>query len=373
MKPTSLLIALQEQAGNTTSTLLQAEYRGAITAAHFEDAETEFQALRTGCGVYDLGFRAKVALMGNDRVRWLNGMVSNKIKDLPEGQGVYAFVLNPQGHILADLYAYNRGEALVIDTDHSQLEKLLAIFKRYIIMDKVEVKDLSGEITAVGVAGPKSREVLRTAGIEVPEMTPLQIVTPQCNCACDCLQCWLVRSDAPEESYEIWIAPSSVQQVWNALLAAGATAVGSDAVEKQRIISGIPLYGVDIRERELPHETEQMRGLHFQKGCYIGQEIVERIRSRGGVHRRFAGFIGEGVGEITPGHRISFSGKDVGEITSVTSLRDPEGERTVALGYIRREIGSAGREVLIGERNAIVAEMPLATELLRRERAVAHQ
>jgi folate-binding protein YgfZ len=373
MKPTSLLSALQEQAGNSAGAPAQAEYRGAITAAHFGDAEKEFQVLRTGCGVYDLGFQAKVSLTGNDRVRWLNGMVSNKIKDLPEGQGVYAFVLNPQGHILADLYAYNRGEALVIDTDLSQLEKLLGIFKRYIIMDKVEVKDLSGEITAIGVAGPKSREVLQAAGIEVPEMTPLQVITPQCNCACDCLQCSLVRGDAPDESYEIWIAPGSVRQVWNALLAAGATAVGSEAVEKQRIVSGIPLYGVDIRERELPHETEQMRGLHFQKGCYIGQEIVERIRSRGGVHRRFTGFLGDGAGEIAPGQKISFSGKDVGEITSVTSLRDPEGERTVALGYIRREIGSAGREVMIGERNAVVVEMPLAAELLRRERVVSHQ
>jgi folate-binding protein YgfZ len=370
MKQTWLQGALQGQGGNGAAT---AEYRGAVTAANFGDAEGEFRALRSGCGVYDLGFRAKISLTGNDRVRWLNGMVSNKIKELATGAGVYAFVLNPQGHILADLYAYNRGESLLVDTDSGQVEKLLALFRKYIISDKVELKDLNDELTTVGVAGPKAREVLRAAGIEVPEMLPLQAVTPQCNCACDCLECTLVRSDAPEEAYEIWIAPKTVKQVWDALIVAGATAVGSEALEKNRIVSGIPLYGVDIRERELPQETEQERAVHFQKGCYIGQEIVERIRSRGSVHRKFTGFVSEGTGQIASGDKIIFTEKEVGEITSVTALRDPEGERTVALGYIRREIGSAGREVMIGGHNAVVVDVPLTAEMLRHERAVAHQ
>ena len=82
------------------------EYRGATTAARFGDPQAEFAALRGACGVYDLGFRAKIALTGGDRVRWLNGMVTNNIRDLGEGQGVYAFLLNPQGHILGDMFAY---------------------------------------------------------------------------------------------------------------------------------------------------------------------------------------------------------------------------------------------------------------------------
>src|SRR5271166_5024270 len=101
------------------------EYRGATTAARFDDPQAEFAALRHGCGVYDLGFRAKISLTGGDRVRWLNGMVTNNIRDLAAGSGVYAFLLNPQGRILGDLYAYNRGESIVIETDRSQVEKLL--------------------------------------------------------------------------------------------------------------------------------------------------------------------------------------------------------------------------------------------------------
>jgi folate-binding protein YgfZ len=371
MKHTPLFDALQGQSG--AGALTSAEYRGATTAANFGDSDREFQALESGCGIYDLGFRAKISLKGNDRVRWLNGMISNKVKDLPAGQGVYAFILNPQGHILGDLYAYNRGESLIIDTDQSQLGKILGLFKRYIIMDKVEVKDLDAELTAIGLAGPRSREVLQAAGIEVPEMSPLQAITPRCDGVCDCLECSLVRGDAPGECYELWISPSEAKKNWDALVAVGATPVGSEAVEKNRIISGFPLYGVDIRERELPQETDQMRALNFQKGCYIGQEIVERIRSRGNVHRKFTGFVCDGAAQIVPGDKVVVAGKEVGEVTSVTSLREADGNRTIALGYIRRESGSSGSEVTIGAHTATVAELPLTTDERNVEHAAANQ
>src|ERR1700733_11157304 len=136
------------------------DYRGAATAARFGDPQAEFARLRSGCGVYDLGFRAKISLTGADRVRWLNGMVTNNIRDLAADHGVYAFLLNPQGHILGDLYAYNRGESIVVDTDCSQAEKILATFDHYIIMDDVEVANLGEQLTALGVGGPKAREVL---------------------------------------------------------------------------------------------------------------------------------------------------------------------------------------------------------------------
>ena len=151
------------------------EYRGASTAARFGDPQAEFAALRGGCGVYDLGFRAKISLTGGDRVRWLNGMVTNNIRDLAVGEGVYAFLLNPQGHILGDLYAYNRGDSITVDTDRGQAEKILATFDHYIIMDDVEVTNLSEQLTALGIAGPKSREVLAAAGFAIPEMRALQV------------------------------------------------------------------------------------------------------------------------------------------------------------------------------------------------------
>ena len=291
------------------------EYRGATTAARFGDPQAEFAALRTGCGVYDLGFRAKISLTGGDRVRWLNGMVTNNIRDLAVGHGVYAFLLNPQGRILGDLYAYNRGESIVVDTDRSQVEKILATFDHYIIMDDVEVANLSEQVTAVGIAGPKSRAVLEAAGIAIPEMQPLaDCLLRNATASANCLECTVVRGeDAQHESYEIWIASEDVRQaVGSSGGSPGPTPVGSEALELHRIVSGIPLYGVDIRERDLPQETEQARALNFNKGCYVGQEIVERIRSRGAVHRKFAGFLADGTSEIAPGTKILVAGQGSG-------------------------------------------------------------
>src|ERR1700733_7358958 len=168
------MTALQAQ-GKGLGAASVSEYRGATTAAHFGDPQTEFDALRGGCGVYDLGYRAKISLKGSDRVRWLNGMVTNNIRDLALGQGVYAFLLNPQGHILGDLFAYNRGDSITVDTDLSQLEKILATFDHYIIMDDVEVANLSDQVTALGISGPESRRVLATPGLTLPETQPLQL------------------------------------------------------------------------------------------------------------------------------------------------------------------------------------------------------
>ena len=350
------------------------EYRGATTAARFGDPQAEWVELRSGCGVYDLGFRAKISLAGGDRVRWLNGMVTNNIRDLAEGRGAYAFLLNPQGHILGDLYAYNRGGAIMVDTDRSQMEKILATFDHYIIMDDVEVTNLSEQITALGVAGPKARSVLQRAGIAIPETQPLQIFDATCQCDCDCVKCTIVRGDdAGIESYELWLSPSEVRKAWDVLAVAGAAPVGFEALELQRIVSGVPRYGMDIRERDLPQETEQARALNFNKGCYVGQEIVERIRSRGAVHRKFTGFIVEGTAEIAPGSKVLAGEKEVGEITSAASLRVAGEEKTVALGYVRREAGVPGREVAIGKTRASVIQLPLDLALLAQpERILQH-
>src|SRR5579864_7383932 len=153
------LTALHAQGGLNAAELV--EYRGATTAARFEDPRQEFSSLRNTCGVYDLGFRAKVSLTGGDRVRWLNGMITNNVRDLASGHGVYGFLLNPQGHILGDLIAYNRGEHILVDTDQSQLETILATFDHYIIMDDVEVANISDKLSAIGLTGPNAGSVLK--------------------------------------------------------------------------------------------------------------------------------------------------------------------------------------------------------------------
>jgi folate-binding protein YgfZ len=316
----------------------------------------DFRALSSTCGVYDLASRAKIRLTGNDRVRWLNGMVTNNIRDLAVGHGTYAFLLNPQGHILGDLYAYNNGEAIVVDTDRSQLEKILATFDHYIIMDDVEVANLEGQLTAFGLAGRETKKVLEAAGFNVPELQPLQMADVEWNG----IKAQVIAGEHERYlSFEVWLTPDKSADPLAALEHAGGKRVSSEALELYRIALGVPRYGQDIRERDLPQETEQQRALNFSKGCYVGQEIVERIRSRGNVHRKFTGFRVEGP-LPAPGTKIQLQDQDkeIGEVTGSAIIPAASSDQAVALGYIRREASGAGKEVRIGGSTARVSELP---------------
>jgi folate-binding protein YgfZ len=335
--------------------LAQTADRRAPVTADSGDVRSEFRALLSGCGVYGLGEQAKITVIGSDRVRWLNGMVTNNVRDLAPGSGVYAFLLNPQGHILADLYTYNRGESLLVDTDQTQVEKVLAVFDKYIIMDDVEVANISDKLTAIGIAGPNAAKVLRAAGIDFPELQPQQFV----DLKWQQVGLTVARGDnASVESFELWLAPETVASLTESLTKSGAMPVSATALKLLRIASGIPRYGQDIRERDLPQETEQARALNFTKGCYIGQEIVERIRSRGNVRRKFTGFLIEGPLPAA-GSKLYVEGKEMGEITSAASL-PLEIQVVVALGYIRREAATPGQIVDAGNAKAKVSNLPFA-------------
>jgi folate-binding protein YgfZ len=323
------------------------------------DLRREFQSLVSGCGIYRLD-RAQIALTGSDRVRWLNGMVTNNVRDLTAGHGVYAFLLNPQGKIQADLYAFNRGESLIVETESGQMETVVQIFDRYIIMDDVEVENLTGKVAVIGLVGKKSEAVLDAAmgpqEIQGQGQDTLEFTAAKRGG----VEVTLVRGDNPVvPNYEIWIAPERAEAVWNALVLAGAEEVHADALEALRIACGIPKFGQDIRPRDLPQETGQERALNFTKGCYVGQEIVERIRSRGAVHRMLTGFEIEGA-QPALGFRIQEDGKDVAEITSVATIPVNGGERTLALGYGRREVMLPGKEFFSGDVKIRVSALPFS-------------
>jgi folate-binding protein YgfZ len=331
-------------------------YRGAETPANFGDSVKEFRALLEACALLDMSWQAKVLLAGEDRVRWLNGMVTNNVRDLAPGHGVYSFVLSAQGRIQGDLVAYHRGDYLLITTDSEQAPAIADIFDRYIIMDDVEVADISDKLVAIGVVGPKSGEILVAAGLDVSQLEPGQVI----DTVWRDVGISVARSAQPQmDGFEIWFAADNLDLIWDALVSVGAMPAGSDALELYRIVRGIPRFGVDLRERDLPQETGQQHALNFAKGCYIGQEIVERIRSRGNVHRMFAGFEVQGE-PPAPGTKVRANDKDVGETTSAARIPFLSGERTLALGYVRRETGPPGTTVQIGEQSATIQTLPFS-------------
>lgn len=322
-------------------------YNGAETVAVFTDPASELRALLSGCGVFDLGWRAKIMVSGEDRVRWLNGMVTNNVKDLPLHHGNYNFLLSPQGRILADMYIYNQGESLLLDTDRSQIETVMKTLDHFIIMDDVELKQ--SRLTAVGLCGPESEKILAAAGLDVSGLEPGEIRDLQNGSS-------VVRG--PEQRpgwYEIW-SESGQAEFWDRLVSSGAQPVGSEALEQWRILQGIPRYGQDIREKDLAQETEQNQALNFTKGCYIGQEIVERIRSRGQVHRKFTGF--EFQDALPPTGKFEQDGRVMGEITTVAEI----GGKKLGMGYVRRETGLPGAKLTVNGVAATVRNLPFKNQ-----------
>ena len=346
------VMTLQERLASAGARL--APYRGAETVASFGDAAREFLVLLEGAAVFDMSWQAKLVLSGDDRVRWLNGMVTNNVRDLSLNHGNYSFVLNPQGRNLGDLVAYNRGEYLLVTTDYEQAPKLKELFEHYIIMDDVEVEDISDKLAAIGVAGPNGAVVLSGIGIDVAQLEPGEVS----DLLWQNVGISIARSVLPAmDGYEIWSTAENLEGVWDALVAKGAKPVGAEALEFYRIARGVPRYGIDLRERDLPQETGQQHVLNFAKGCYVGQEIVERIRSRGNVHRIFAGLE---ISGDTPhaGDKISSGEKEVGEVTSAGRVPFPAADRTLALGYIRREFAEPGTEVRVGAHAGVVTALP---------------
>jgi folate-binding protein YgfZ len=374
-------------------------YRGVLTPRELDVPARETAALAAGAAIHDLGWLRRVAVHGEDRFRWLSGMVTNTVNDLFPNTGAWNLVLNAQGRIQGDLTVWREGEelspqrrnpagatpghgdrllgtpfagesGLLLEIAADQYEKLMAHLNGFIIMDDVELvamdEEQAGEAasaTAVGLTGPLADEVMGRLGLPV-FAHPMTGTSVEWNG----LDLRIERGyGVLSKHYELWVQSSGVAKLWKYLRAAGATPVGAASVEAFRIAEGIPAYGKDIAERDLPQETSQMRALNFNKGCYLGQEIVERIHSRGSVHRHLRSL--ELSGPLpASGTELTFedaAGKSAaaGQITSATELPLASGSRVFALGMIRgeAELGSKSLTYTAGTTTGtarILAEPP---------------
>ncbi len=309
-----------------------AAYRGSLIPRELDAPGRETAALISRAAVHDLGWLRRVAVRGEDRFRWLSGMVTNAVNDLGTNAGAWNLVLNAQGRIQGDLYVWREGDELFLTIAADQYERLLAHLERFIIMDDVELAPLS-EDSALGLAGPLAAGVLARLGLPAPAELMTSV-----RAAWNGSAVLVVRGYgmlAPH--YELWVQAVEIPTLWRALIEAGAAPAGAATVEAFRIAEGIPAYGIDIAERDLPQETSQMRALNFNKGCYLGQEIVERIRSRGSVHRHLRQLELSGTVPTAGAELRLDDGTIAGEITSAAELQLRTGSRIFALGMLRGE------------------------------------
>jgi folate-binding protein YgfZ len=306
-----------------------------IAASPTPGSASQLAALLQNVGLSRLHNIGWIRVTGEDRVRWLNGMVTNSIQDLHPGQGTYNFFLSVQGRIQGDATIFASHADLLMETSSDQLAGLITLLDRFIIMDDVELADISSTRSGLQIAGPKAAALLQQIGLATGDLDTLAARAILWNNT----EVTVIHTYSPlVPRYELWADEASIAVVSKALQAAGAIDCEDESLEWLRILEGTPRIGTDIRDRELPQETNQTRALHFAKGCYLGQEIVERIRSRGNVHRTFGGFRLDG--DLPPvGAPLEADGKQVGELTSIAAIPLPSEPHPIhlGLGYIRHE------------------------------------
>lgn len=272
-----------------------------------------YQALRNGAAWLDLSSRGKIAATGEDRTRFLHAMSTNHIQQLTRGSGCYAFFLSAQGRIQADANILCMEDRFLLDTEPETREKLQRHLNTYIIADDVTLEDVSDSLAAVGLEGPEAENALSRLGAPVP----------QSEYAHEAWSGGIVAriSSTGAPGFRIFVPLAGKQALIERLQAAGAVAAGAEEARVVRLEHGKPRYGEDLTDATLPQESRQLHAVHFNKGCYLGQEIVERIRARGHVNRALQA-VQWGPGEAPPG-----------EITS--SAFSPALGKTVALAYVR--------------------------------------
>ncbi len=321
------------------------EYHGCLVPARFTDPASEHHAVRGAAGLFDFSFRQRFAVTGADRVRYLQGMVSNDVEHLAPGRGTAALLLNVHGQILADLRIFCETDQFLVETDADLRSKTMQALERHIIMDEVNLTAL--DECALAFQGPRARRLLeKTLHIDLPELEELGHF--QTNYAGFPVR--VVRaSSTGEEGYEVWTRVDGAMGVWGAACGQAPTyemiACGTGALETLRIEAGIPRYGADLGEDTLPLEAGLTGALSFTKGCYVGQEIVERARSRGHVNWRLVGLFIEGESPPSPGEKLKAGEKEIGEITSACA--SPSLTRTIALAYVRREASEPGAKLTL--------------------------
>jgi folate-binding protein YgfZ len=315
------------------------------------DTKSELAAILTGAAIFSLEnseARAFLRITGSDATRWLNGMVTNSIQSLAPGEGDYNFLLNAQGRIQGDCTIYRDGDAFLLETQNSQLTTVQQTLDRFIIMDDVELLPIMDDQRGLLIAGLGAAALL--ASLSLPAPAPLRIARTSYAGQ----PVLIIAPHAPlVPQYELWSSPEIAAALRSALEPLAAVPSSAEALEHLRILSGIPRFGTDIRDRDLPQETNQTHALHFSKGCYLGQEIVERIRSRGQVHRTFSGFRLTALPMSLPAPLTS-DGKPAGELTSAATI----GEETFALGYVRREALDRNQPLAYENGRATPAALP---------------
>ena len=312
---------------------------------HFTDPRQEHRTVRQGVGVIDLSHRGRLRLTGNDCAQYLHRIISNDVEGVAVGKGNYATILTNRGKIIADMKVYVFEDSIGIETNAETTSILYQELDKYLIADDVTIEELTEHTGAVGVHGPKSAELLQEVyGFDVGDLPEYHSVVHEI----DGRRIVCVRAnETGEVGYNLCTASESMEWLWDTFLTKGrafsAEPVGLTALNSLRIEAGIPRFGAELGDSVFPLEAELEGAISFEKGCYIGQEIVARMKYRGHPNRLLRGF--EITSDAPPqsGDRLFDEDKEIGWLTS--AVVSPTFGKTIGMGYVRVAFTDEGSQV----------------------------
>jgi folate-binding protein YgfZ len=318
---------------------------------HFGDSGAEYQSVRSAAGLFDLSHRAMLQFTGPDRVSFLQGMLSNDVRVLKMFDGQQATILTQQGKVIADVRVLCAMNSIYLDFWEPLKEKITAHLNRYLVADEVEINDPNDEWKMLSLQGPRTSNMVGEvfANAELPTQ-PNQHAMVQFDNAPICV----VRADhTGEGGFDLIIQNAQLQAAGQRLKELGAAWIGARAQNILRIEAGLPLYGVDFSEDNLLLEVGLENSYSYTKGCYLGQEVVERIRSRGHVNRKLCGLLLDGNTPADAGDAILAGDNEVGKITS--SVASFALNRPIALGYIHKDFWSPETSLAVRHESSSMA------------------
>jgi folate-binding protein YgfZ len=311
----------------------------------FGDPAAEYRYAQDAVALIDKNYRSYLGFTGPDRVRYLNAILTNNIKDLREGHGVVSLLLNPQGHILAEIETYAFADQLFSVSYAMIRERLIEWLDKYVIMDDVTLTDETARYGTLALEGPKAAAIVQeVSGIDI-------IKCDELSChdgAIGAVPCRLIkRSPGEVAGAEFVTETSNLAELWRLLSDAarkhGGGPMGYTALSGLRLAQGVPWFGYDFGEKQIPHEAGlQDSHISYTKGCYTGQEIVERVRSRGQVNRQRVRLVFSGDVVPEANTALILDGKEVGYVTRAARAWDSDPPRILGMAYVRKEATTPG-------------------------------
>jgi tRNA-modifying protein YgfZ len=300
-------------------------------------SETGYQALRNTAAYLDLSSRGKLKASGEDRARLLHAMSTNHVQNLAEGEGLYTFFLNAQGRVLADAHLFALPEYLLLDVEPSARQPLFEHLDKFIIADDVTLEDATEHLATIGVDGPTADDVLQSAGLPVPAREHAIEAFTFTGLSGDSHAGHVARVSEVDGGGVLLFVPAEAKtELLEKLEAAGAVEASEDDAAVVRAENLRPRFGIDFGDQMIAHETGLVpEAIHFSKGCYLGQEIVERVRARGHLNKKLYPFELEAETAPEAGTKILTDDKEVGQVTS--ALFSPGLQKVVGFALVRTE------------------------------------